>query len=68
MGHEEKVLEEVEQIQKDIVRLGTKNADGHYSVKYGVLFDDEQGQQYYEALMGTLKAAKKKVWTINFNS
>jgi len=40
--------------------LGTKNADGKYVVKYGKLFDDEFGQQFYEALMGTLKAAKKK--------
>lgn len=53
-------MEEVDQIQKDIVRLGAKNADGKYSVKFGVLFDDEFGQQFYEALMGTLKAAKKK--------
>ena len=34
---------------------------GKYVVKFGVLFDDEFGQQYYEAIVGTLKAAKKKV-------
>ena len=51
----------MQQIQKDIVRLGQKNADGKYSVKFGVLFDDEFGQQYYEALVGTLSAAKKQV-------
>lgn len=27
---------------------------------YGVLFEDPKVEQYYEALMGTLKAAKKK--------
>lgn len=58
--HDLKVAEEVEQIQKDLVRLGAKNAEGKYVVKYGVLFDDEFGQQYYEALVGTLKAAKKQ--------
>jgi len=29
-------------------------------VKYGVLFDDPKVEQYYEALLGTLKAAKKR--------
>lgn len=52
--------QEVAQIQKDIVRLGAKNGDGKFVVKYGILFDDEIGQQYYETLMGTLKAAKKR--------
>lgn len=43
--HDLKVAEEVEQMKKDLVRLGTKNEDGHYVVKYGALFDDEFGQQ-----------------------
>jgi len=47
-------------MKKDIARLGTQNSDGKYVVKFGVLFDDEFGQQYYEAIVGTLKAAKKK--------
>jgi len=29
-------------------------------VKFGELFDDEKVANYYEALVGTLKAAKKK--------
>jgi hypothetical protein len=29
-------------------------------VKYAKLFDDEAGQQFYEALFGTMKAAKKR--------
>jgi hypothetical protein len=42
-------------------KKGTWNStDGNWSVKFGVLFDDEAGQQYYEALVGTLKAAKKR--------
>lgn len=39
----------------DIRRIG-----GDDSVKFGQLFDDEDVQQYYEALVGTLKSAKKR--------
>jgi hypothetical protein len=55
-----KVEEEVEQLKRDIVRLGSGNADGKYFVKFGVLFSDPVVEQYYEALLGTLKAAKKR--------
>lgn len=34
-------------------------------VKFGALFDDDDVQQYYEALVGTLKSAKKRGF-INF--
>lgn len=48
------------QLQQDIMRIGAKQADGKYSVKFGALFDDEQVTQYYEALVGTLKSAKRR--------
>lgn len=40
-------------------------------VSFGTLFDDEEGQQFFEAIVGTLRAAKKRgvvdfkgqVWT-----
>ena len=60
MAHQEQVDKEVEQLKKDIVRLGSINADGQYEVPFGVLFDDEQAQQFYEAIVGTIKAGKKK--------
>ena len=41
----------------DIKRIGEK---GKKSVKFGELFDDDDVANYYEALVGTLKAAKKK--------
>jgi Costars len=41
----------------DIRRLGEK---GSPNVKFGELFDDDDVQQYYEALVGTLKSAKKR--------
>jgi len=46
---------EMVQLIKDIKRIG----DGK-SVTFGALFDDEQVQDFYEALIGTLKGAKKK--------
>lgn len=41
----------------DIRRLGEKDAP---NVTFGELFDDDDVQNYYEALVGTLKAAKKR--------
>jgi Costars len=41
----------------DIRRLGE---EGTPQVKFGELFDDDDVQQYYEALVGTLKSAKKR--------
>ncbi|CAD8181590.1 unnamed protein product [Paramecium pentaurelia] len=65
---QEPIQQEIEEIKKDIQRLGTKNAEGKYVVKFGVLFNDEKVVQYYEvfyidirgALASTLKAAKKQ--------
>lgn len=36
------------------------DADGKISVKFGVLFNDDQCANLFEALVGTLKAAKRK--------
>ena len=36
------VAKEIEQLKKDISRLGTKNADGKLEVPFGVLFDDPE--------------------------
>jgi hypothetical protein len=50
--HQATVDREVIQLEKDIVRLGALNSQGNYEVPFGVLFDDEQAQQYYEAIVG----------------
>jgi hypothetical protein len=48
---------EMQQLLKDIERVG----DPHKPfVTFGELFDDDAVANYYEALVGTLKAAKKK--------
>merc|ERR1719471_602107 len=60
MAHQEKVNEEVQELKKYIRRLGNKNDKGQYEVTFGVLFDDDEGQQYFEAIVGTLKSAKKR--------
>jgi hypothetical protein len=57
-NHEDRIAAEVAQLQVDVKRLGTEQANGFYSVPFGVLFDDEAVSNYYEALVGTLKAAK----------
>jgi Costars len=55
---QKRVDEECAQLLIDIRRLGGKQ--GPNQVKFGELFDDDDVQQYYEALVGTLKSAKKR--------
>ncbi|CAM2111699.1 unnamed protein product [Caretta caretta] len=54
------VEHEINLLVEEIRRLGTKNADGKLSVKFGVLFADEKCANLFEALVGTLKAAKRR--------
>lgn len=53
----DRIEEEIPQLLKDIRRIGTP---GEPAVKFGDLFDDEEVEQFYEALVGTLKSAKKR--------
>jgi len=41
-------------------RLGARQPDGSYTVTFGVLFKDDKLANILEALVGTLRAAKKK--------
>ncbi|XP_067239241.1 costars family protein ABRACL [Chanodichthys erythropterus] len=54
------VEHEVTLLIDEIRRLGNKNSDGKTTVKFGVLFNDDQCANLFEALVGTLKAAKRK--------
>ncbi|KAG8123789.1 putative Costars family C6orf115-like protein [Naja naja] len=54
------VEHEINLLVEEIRRLGTKNSDGTLSVKFGVLFADEKCANLFEALVGTLKAAKRR--------
>mmetsp|Transcript_61072 Transcript_61072/g.149520 ORF Transcript_61072/g.149520 Transcript_61072/m.149520 type:complete len:231 (-) Transcript_61072:1166-1858(-) len=55
--HGERMDAEISQLLKDIYRIGEP---GSPTVTFGQLFDDEHVANYYEALVGTLKAARKK--------
>ncbi|XP_071713901.1 costars family protein At4g33640-like [Rutidosis leptorrhynchoides] len=54
------VDEEIEQLKQEIKRLGRKQNDGSYKVTFGVLFNDDRCANIFEALVGTLRAAKKR--------
>lgn len=54
------VEHEVELLVQEIKRLGAPNAEGLTSVKFGVLFRDDRCANLFEALVGTLRAAKRK--------
>ncbi|XP_057678935.1 costars family protein ABRACL [Corythoichthys intestinalis] len=54
------IAHEVDLLVEEIERLGSKNADGQTTVKFGVLFKDDRCANIFEALVGTLRAAKKK--------
>ncbi|ESO86839.1 hypothetical protein LOTGIDRAFT_207050 [Lottia gigantea] len=54
------VEHEVNLLVEEIKRLGTQNGNGQYEVTFGVLFNDDRCANIFEALVGTLRAAKRK--------
>ncbi|KAK2383464.1 hypothetical protein P8452_38586 [Trifolium repens] len=54
------VEEEVEKLREEIQRLGKVQPDGSYTVTFGTLFHDDRCANIFEALVGTLRAAKKR--------
>ncbi len=54
------VAHEVGLLKEEIKRLGKAQADGSYQVTFGVLFNDDRVANIFEALVGTLRAAKKQ--------
>jgi len=54
---ENRIHDETEQLLLDIRRIAPS---GEPYVLFGDLFDDDDVQQYYESLIGTLKSAKKR--------
>lgn len=51
---------EIKLLVEEIQRLGKKNDKDQTCVKFGILFNDDRCANIFEALVGTLKAAKKK--------
>lgn len=56
---------EIDQLLVDIRRIGPTHPEPSPRVLFGELFDDDEVQQNYEALVGTLKSAKKR-GVVNF--
>jgi hypothetical protein len=54
------VDEEIQKLEEEIHRLGSRQTDGSYKVTFGVLFNDDRCANIFEALVGTLRAAKKR--------
>ncbi|KAJ0078209.1 costars family protein [Pistacia vera] len=54
------VEEEVQRLKEEIQRLGKVQPDGSYKVTFGVLFNDDRCANIFEALVGTLRAAKRR--------
>lgn len=52
------IEKEVDQLIIEIRRLGTKEGET-FGLTFAVLFNDERCQNLFEALMGTLRAAKR---------
>ena len=51
---------EIGLLKTEMARLGKPNADGQITVKFGVIVKDDRCANIFEALVGTLKAAKKR--------
>lgn len=51
---------EIELLKQEIKRLGTKNDKQLYTVKFGIIVMDDVCSNLFEALVGTLRAAKKR--------
>jgi hypothetical protein len=56
----DKVDEEVELLRHEIRRLGKAQDNGEVHVTFGTVFNDDRCANLFEALLGTLRAAKKR--------
>jgi hypothetical protein len=54
------VEKECRSLVQELRRLGQVQESGRIGVKFGTLFDDDKCAQIFEALVGTLLAAKKR--------
>ena len=54
------VEEEVQKLVQEIKRLGSVGKDGKICVEFGILVRDDRIAQIFEAVVMTLKAAKKR--------
>jgi hypothetical protein len=53
---------EIEQLKEEIKRLGKQNEKGQFQVSFGVIVMDDRCSNIFEALVGTLRAAKVQIF------
>eukprot|EP00283_Hemiselmis_rufescens_P011410 CAMPEP_0173435454 /NCGR_PEP_ID=MMETSP1357-20121228/15123_1 /TAXON_ID=77926 /ORGANISM="Hemiselmis rufescens, Strain PCC563" /LENGTH=82 /DNA_ID=CAMNT_0014400435 /DNA_START=119 /DNA_END=367 /DNA_ORIENTATION=- len=58
--NQEDVDKEVGMLLEEMARLGTKGEDGKLRCKFGALIKDDKCSNIFEAIVGTLRAAKKQ--------
>ena len=51
---------QVGMLLEEMERLGSRNADGKLVCKFGALIKDDRCSNIFEAIVGTLRSAKKK--------
>eukprot|EP00281_Chroomonas_sp_CCMP1168_P031645 CAMPEP_0206253574 /NCGR_PEP_ID=MMETSP0047_2-20121206/23227_1 /ASSEMBLY_ACC=CAM_ASM_000192 /TAXON_ID=195065 /ORGANISM="Chroomonas mesostigmatica_cf, Strain CCMP1168" /LENGTH=79 /DNA_ID=CAMNT_0053679797 /DNA_START=28 /DNA_END=264 /DNA_ORIENTATION=+ len=60
MGTQAEVDKEIGMLLEEMERLGEKGADGKIKCKFGALIKDDRCSNIFEAIVGTLRAAKKQ--------
>merc|ERR1711953_262375 len=53
------VEHEITLVQWYVAEVGKKQADGTYKCTFGEIFNDEEAEQIFESLVGSLKAARR---------
>merc|ERR1712137_296462 len=54
------VEHEIKLVQWYVAKVGKKQDDGSYKCTFADIFYDEEAEQIFESLVGSLKAAKRK--------
>merc|ERR1712063_24088 len=54
------VEHEIKLVQWFVAKVGQKQSDGSYVCTFGDIFYDEEGEQIFESLVGSLKAARRQ--------
>lgn len=54
------VEHEIKLVQWYVAKVGTKQADGTITCTFGDIFYDEEAEQIFESLVGSLKAARRQ--------
>mmetsp|Transcript_11038 Transcript_11038/g.18838 ORF Transcript_11038/g.18838 Transcript_11038/m.18838 type:complete len:101 (+) Transcript_11038:50-352(+) len=53
------VEHEITLVKWYVAKVGTKQADGTFKCTFGDIFYDEEAEQIFESLVGSLKAARR---------